>query len=299
MTVKNIVFGAGLVTALATSGSQVGAQSTAPRAETRIRPNVMVLDGRGSQLGVMVEDTANGVRIGEVNSGSAAEKAGVKEGDIVVDFDGERVRSAKQLTRLIQETPEGKSVKMTVTRDGKKQTLDATPDQRSGDFSWNMNWDGDQIRREFERGMQGFRTMPAPPAFSYRFDDRIPGLLENFTMARGGRLGVTVQTLSDQLQEYFGAKEGGALVSSVAKESAAEKAGLKAGDVIVSINGDKVRDAEELTSEIGDKSGEITIGILRDKKASTLKATIESRATRPRTTTPRRGLQPAVMVRPA
>jgi S1-C subfamily serine protease len=116
-------------------------------------------------------------------------------------------------------------------------------------------------------------------------------------MARGGRLGVTVQTLSDQLQEYFGAKEGGALVSSVAKESAAEKAGLKAGDVIVSINGDKVRDAEELTSEIGGKSGEITIGIVRDKKASTLKATIESRTERPRPA-PRPGLQPAAMVRP-
>ena len=294
MTVKNIVFGAGLVTALATSGSptsakatvdeQAGAQSPAPRAETRTRPNVMVLDGRGSELGVMVEDTANGVRIGEVNSGSAAEKAGVKSGDIVVDFDGERVRSAKQLTRLIQETPEGRSVKMTVTRDGKKQTLDATPEQRS--FSWNMNIDGDQIRRDVERGMQEFRTLP--PAFSY--------MMTPFSRAR---LGVQVQSLSDQLQEYFGAKDGGALVSSVTKDSPAEKAGLKAGDVIVSINGDKVRDADELTSEIGDKSGEISIGILRDKKASTLKATIESRTERPRTTTPRRGLQPAVMVRPA
>lgn len=296
MTVKNIVFGAGLVTALAT-GSSVGARPFDSQDSSSGR--VLLAQGRGSELGVMVEDTTNGVRIGEVNSGSAAEKAGVKAGDIVVDFDGERVRSAKQLTRLIQETPEGKSVKMTVTRDGKKQTLDATPEQRS--FSWNgFGIDGDQIRRDIERGMQEYRTIP--PAFNnFEFREPMRGfsyMMPNAPMSRG-RLGVQVQTLSDQLQAYFGATEGGALVSSVTKDSPAEKAGLKAGDVIVSINGDKVRDAEELTSEIGDKSGEVTIGILRDKKASTLKATIESRE-RPRTTpAPRRGLQPAVYVRPA
>jgi S1-C subfamily serine protease len=236
----------------------------------------MVLDGRGSQLGVMVEDTANGVRVGEVTSGSAAEKAGIREGDLIVNFDGERVRSARHLTRLIQETPEGRSVKVTVTRDGKQQTLDATPDARG--FSWNMTIDGDRIRQDIERGMREFRD--APRAFEFRrpmpdgngwFSEMLPSR---------GRLGVQVQTLTPQLEEFFGARDGGALVSSVTKDSAAEKAGIKAGDVITSINGDKVTTAEELTSEIAGKSGEITIGLLRDKKPITLKATIESRTER-------------------
>ena len=45
--------------------------------------------------------------------------------------------------------------------------------------------------------------------------------------------------------------------------------------VITSVNGDRVRDAEDLRTELRDKTGELTIGIVRDKKESTIKATIE------------------------
>ena len=97
----------------------------------------MVLDGRGAQLGVMVSDVdpkaaSGGVRIDEVNEDSPADKAGIKAGDIVVDYDGERVRSARQFTRLVQETPEGRSVAIGIMRDGKKQTVNATPETRHG-----------------------------------------------------------------------------------------------------------------------------------------------------------------------
>jgi serine protease Do len=294
MTVKNIVFCAALATAVTTAGTTAGAQEP--------RRNVMVLDGRGGQLGVMVEDTKTGVRIGEVTSGGAAEKAGIKEGDVVVEYDGERVRSARQLTRLVRETADGRAVKIGIERNGQRQTVDATPEAQT--FSWNMDIDGDQIRRDFERGMEGFREFRAnPPAFNFRYDgeprdfrfhmdDLMPGM-----PASRGRLGVSVQSLSDQLADYFGAKDGGALVSSVTEDSAAAKAGIKAGDVITSIDGDKIHDAEALTSEISGKSGEVSIGILRDKKASTVKATIEPRTNQLRT--PKRGLTPAAMQKPA
>lgn len=240
----------------------------------------MMLDGRGSQLGVMVSDLdpstslgagakeGAGVKVDEVTSDSAAEKAGLKAGDVVVEFDGERVRSARQFTRLVQETPDGRTVKIAVLRDGKRQTLDATPEARS--FGWNMDIDGDRIRREIERGMQQI-----PQRFDYRMGpDMIPGMR---SMSRG-RLGVTVESLSPQLADYFGVKDGGALVSAVTRDSAAEKAGIKAGDVIISVNGDRVRDADSLSREIGDATGtELSIGIVRDKKETTLKATIETR----------------------
>jgi serine protease Do len=242
----------------------------APDARSLRTGNLMMLDGRGSQLGVMVSDVdakeGAGVKIDEVTTDSAAEKAGLKAGDVVVEFDGERVRSARQFTRLVQETPDGRTVKIAVLRDGKRQTLDATPEARS---SWGVDVDGDRIRREIERGMRQI-----PDRFAYRIPEMIPGI----RMGGRGRLGVTVESLSPQLAEYFGVQDGGALVSSVTQGSAAEKAGLKAGDVITSVNGGRVRDAESLSREIGDATGtELSIGVVRDKKETTLKATIESR----------------------
>jgi len=277
---RNLKFGAfflGLAVLVGIAVAGLGAQN---RVEVRQAPrgNLMMLDGRGSQLGVMVSDLdpstslgagakeGAGVKVDEVTGGSAAEKAGLKAGDVVVEFDGERVRSARQFTRLVQETADGRTVKITVLRDGKRQTLDATPEARS--FGWNMDIDSDRIHREIERGMQQI-----PQRFEYRIaPDMIPGMR---LMSRG-RLGVTVESLSPQLADYFGVKDGGALVSAVTKDSAAEKAGIKAGDVITSVNGGRVRDADSLSREIGDATGtELSIGIVRDKKETTLKATID------------------------
>ncbi len=208
---------------------------------------------------------------------SPAAKAGLKAGDIVTEYDGERVRSARQFTRLVQETPEGRSVSMAVLRNGQKQTLQATPEAR--ELSWTMGIDGDRIARETERSMReawrGFRM--DSPAFKFRFDDGFPGPW----MTPRGRLGVSVEGLSTQLAEYFGAKDGGALVSSVTADSPAAKAGIKAGDVITTVNGNRVRDADDLVRELSDaKSDDVTIGLLRDKKETSVKATLESRTER-------------------
>ena len=91
-----------------------------------------------------------------------------------------------------------------------------------------------------------------------------------------GRLGVQVNELTPQLAEYFGVKDGGVLVSSVTGDSPADKAGVKAGDVITSLNGGRVRDGDDLIDQLREKEGEVTVGILRDKKESTVKATLES-----------------------
>jgi membrane-associated protease RseP (regulator of RpoE activity) len=100
--------------------------------------DLLTLQGPGSTLGVSVRDLEGdeaskartdgaGVYINEVRAGTPAEKAGLKRGDIVVEFDGERVRSARHFTRLIRETPPGRTVKSTVIRDGNRQTVDLTP----------------------------------------------------------------------------------------------------------------------------------------------------------------------------
>ncbi len=262
----------------------------------------MLLDGRGAQLGVMVSDVdpnaaSGGVRIDEVNEDSPAERAGIKSGDIVVDYDGERVRSARQFTRLVQETPEGRSVAIGIMRDGKKQTINATPDTA------RMAWNWERGAGSWEQGYPGFHFR-GMPEFRFDYDDRMPRRFEyrlpeefrfpvpgsRFPSSRG-RLGVSVQSITPELAEYFGAKNGGALVSSVAKESAAAKAGIRAGDVIVSINGKAVSDADELVNEIESINGEATIVVLRDKKEMTIKATIE----RARPAAPRAGSRPGLV----
>ena len=286
---KNLKFGAfflGLVVVMATLVTGVKAQSR--------ERNFMVLDGRGSELGAMVSDVdvksaTAGVKVDEVHSDSPADKAGLRAGDIVVDYDGERVRSARQFTRLVQETPGGRSVAIGIMRDGKKQTVNATPE--SGRMTWNFGPDVDRALREAERGMRNFRYEVPAPYFDFRYDDRdrdnreprrfeyrvpqefrvpFPG----YGFGRG-RLGVAVQSLTDELEEFFGAKNGGALVSSVSRDSAAAKAGIKAGDVIVSINGKAVSDSGDLMNALEDITGEATIVVLRDKKEMMLKAIID------------------------
>ena len=279
---KNLKFGVffvGLVLAIGGAISVMSAQDVRVEPRGR-RGDVFMLDGRGAQLGVQVSNVdvnaaTGGVRIDEVNEDSPAEKAGLREGDVVVEYDGERVRSTRQFTRLVQETPDGRTVKIAVLRNGQKQTVDATPE--AGPNAWNFAIDGDQIRREIERGL---RDLPREP-FDFQFDDRGPRRFEYRLpervmpfMGSRGRLGVSVQSLTPDLEEYFGATNGGVLVSSVTQDSAAARAGIKAGDVITSINGDRVSDTGDLMRELDDATGEVTIVVLRDKKEMTLKATL-------------------------
>jgi len=236
-----------------------------------------MLAGRGSALGVIVRDVQSaeaggdrtaGVLIDEVRPGSPADKAGLARGDIVIEFDGERVRSARQFSRLVQETAPGRAVKAVMLRGGARRDIEITPagdaDRRAelmihGDI-------GDYMR---DLGRDLGRLGDRLPPFNFNFDFDMP--------LAGRRLGVSVEELTSQLAGYFGAKDG-VLVTSVADGSAASRAGLKAGDVITAINGQSVRSREDLLRGLREApdSEEVTIGIIRDKKDSTVKAKLEA-----------------------
>jgi serine protease Do len=268
--------GVGAMAAAAASGSG----QWEDRPERRAR-EMTILTGRGAAIGVSVRDVQpaeaggerrEGVVIDEVRSGSPAEKAGLKRGDIVVEFDGERVRSARQFARIVQETPAGRAVKATVIRDGRRTDVEVVPDSDRADMTIHGDF-GDYMRdfgREF--GRWGDRL----PSFDFNFDFDVPGV-------SGRRLGVSVQELTNQLADYLGARNG-LLVTSVADGSSAERAGLKAGDVITSINGDAVRSRQDLLRGLRDSSNgdEVTIGIVRDKKEMILKAKVEAPRRLPR-----------------
>jgi serine protease Do len=234
---------------------------------------VRLFGGSGSQIGVSIRDfnddelkagkATAGVVIEDVEADSPAQKAGFKAADIVVEFDGERVRSTRQFTRLVQETPQGRSVQAAVTRDGQRVSLSVQP-RSGGSFKWDGSGDS-------------FMSLPtpkvSPPMVLER--DVFPPNLERF-LGPSGQLGISVDELSPQLSEYFGTKEG-VLVTTVRDNSNAGRAGVKAGDVIVSLNGGSITTAVDLRRRAQRLEGgdEFTLAIVRDKKPITLKGKVE------------------------
>jgi serine protease Do len=245
----------------------------------RAQPSVEIFTS-GSRIGVSLRDvdeadvktlklqTAAGAVIEEVSEESPAAKAGMRKGDVIVEFDGERVRSVRQLTRLVQDTPGGRKISTVLMRDGQRVTLTVEPS--SSDFRFDAFRSLDGFRSTPKRvPSTPFARAPVPDAFSH--------------LLGHSSLGITLQTLTPQLGDYFGAKEG-ALVTSVTDDSPAAKAGVKAGDVITSFNGVAVDDPSDIrrrSSSLEDGE-EFTLGIVRDRKPMTLKGKVESM--RPRRT---------------
>ena len=240
--------------------------------QTRAR-ELTVLEGRGGEIGVRIADgKSGGVEVTDVQPDSAAARAGLKSGDVIVQFDGERVRSSRQFVRLVQETPPGRTVPASVTRDGKKVDLQITTAEGRGSA---MVIDGDFLRGQLH-GLEQLDRLDQLDKL-----DRLRDLPFNFDfnfpiIAGGSRLGVTVTELTPQLGDHLGAK-GGVLVTSVTDGSAASRAGLKAGDVITSVNGSNVESRDDLARGIRQADGEeVTIGIVRDKQPTSLKAKIDT-----------------------
>jgi serine protease Do len=270
-------------------------------------PLVAALAG-GPRLGVGIRDlmkddlaklkltSLNGVLIESVTKDSAAEKAGVKAGDVVVQYDGENVRTAQQFTRLVRESVAGRAVKMAVMRDARRTELEVAP--AMSDAAVTLDVVEEKLRDAgknlfyFDRRLPEPGEQPAPPGGrTFRWRPNVPmpapegDLLQwfnepgngSFLFSAGrGRLGVTVEELTPELAVYFGVKDG-LLVNAVQAESPAAKAGIKAGDVIGSVNGKAVTSSSELVKELADKDGEVTIGVTRDKRPLSLKATLEPR----------------------
>ena len=269
---------------------------------------VFDVSGRGgSRIGASIGDVSaddvqarkltseSGAIIRDVDDDMPAAKSGIKAGDVIVEYDGEKVRSARQLTRLVQETPSGRKVPTVVTRDGTRMTFTLTPEAATMPSVYSFSA---PLAPRSPRPPRAPRA-PRAPYFDHDFEmpelpemPEIPEMPEMpdmplprvFVMPRmemfgGGRLGVSIQSLSDQMATYFGVDDG-VLVTEVDEDSAASKAGFKAGDVITKINGTVVEDTGDLMRELSGASGEVSIEIVRDRKAQTLKATLEEQSRR-------------------
>ena len=261
--------GVGLVLAVVAIPGVVAQDRPTPEPERRR----VQIDGLGGTIGATVRDVSveesrsaklaqpEGAYVTRVEASGPAAKAGIATGDIIVEFDGERVRSARQLSRLVRESADGRSVRTAFLRNGSRQTAEMTPDSNQ---AWVTLPDFSQLERQMRDLSQRFE-----------FDYNGPGGRGWGGWAGGtrGRFGASLAPVSDQLAAYFGV-ERGALVSSVEMDSPAARAGLKAGDVITSMNGRTVAAVSDVLDEVrrADSGASIAITVMRDKKELKLTA---------------------------
>lgn len=195
-----------------------------------------------------------GALIEGVTSGSSAAQAGLQKDDVIVKWDSESIESARELSRHIRETPAGRAVRLGVLRGGREIEVNAKMGERTSILN--------TVR------------VPRPtPVARVRVRPEIAGV----RVRDGVRLGAQLQTMTTQLAEYFGlSKRTGALVVFVFADSPASKAGLKAGDVILSVAGETVENPMDLRRILTTKSeGSVEVKVLRDKQEQTLTVHVE------------------------
>jgi len=191
---------------------------------------------------------------------------------VVVEFDGERIRSARQFARVVRETRPDRPVRMAYLRGGTRNTAEITPVARDlgelGDL-------GARISRQVE---QGLRALPRDFNFDFDFDG--PG--DRLRVVPGARLGASLTPLTPQLAQYFGVSDG-LLVASVDTDSSAARAGLKAGDVITAVGGRDVRSAAEVTRELrrAEPGTNMELRVTRDRKPVTVTIPVAERPAQP------------------
>ena len=273
-SVAGAVVLAAAAAATAVAAGEVGGAEPAQRdREVREEREVRRLDitAGGSYIGVTVREVGEddgaaageGAVVEDVRAGGPAADGGVEAGDVVVEFDGERVRGTRQLTRLVRETPAGRSVPVDVLRDGDRVTLSVTPEERGG--AWMARTptvDAGRFRGSVSNPRDGW-------VWEGNFDE-----LEDIrsvvvgafaSLAGRARLGIQADAVSGQLAEYFGVSSG-VLVRHVEDDTVAAAAGLRAGDVITAMDGEPVEDVATLRRRLADlePGASFTLAVTRE-----------------------------------
>jgi C-terminal processing protease CtpA/Prc len=198
--------------------------------------------------------TGTGALVSRVVEDSPAAKAGVQKGDVIVGINTATIASSTDLTDAIGKLKVGQAISVRIVRDGTRRSLSAKLAERPAEE------------------MEEAPVAPGTTRYKYDGDDFIfdhdmPG----FAMFGGsrGRLGVRVQDLNTDLGSYFGISDGkGVLITEVLKETPAEKAGLKAGDVITKVGERRV----DLVNALRDADQKVKLTVMRQKTSRTIES---------------------------
>jgi len=223
---------------------------------------VDIADVSKDRLGALKLKDEKGVEVTMVDQDAPAGKAGIKEHDVILTMNGTPIESGAQLRRMIHETPPGRMIKLGLSRDGQPLALEVQlADKHKEMTSWSK---------------PGDIHVNVPPIHVPDID--IPSM-NMVVVTSSARSGLMVENITPQLGDFFGVKDGnGVLVRSVEKGSRAEKAGFRAGDVIVKINNQPVHDTSDFSHAVKSReNNSVTVGVVRDKKEQTLNLTLPAR----------------------
>jgi len=248
-------------------------------------------DGDEGYLGVMLQDVSpsmakalqmgdkSGVMINEVIDDGPAEKAGIEDGDVILEFNGQTIAEYKDLTKAVRATSPGDKVEVVVLRGGKTKTIDVEIGKNENEDVFFMSKDGDiDVRAPH---FKHFDTGDANVWVMRDDDDDVSWTMDmdhDFVFdSDRGFLGVHLDDLEGQLGEYFGVEDGnGALVTEVVEDSPAAKAGLKAGDVIVKVGSQDVDSAKAVHKALADTEPDqqMAVEVVRKGKKKEVSVTL-------------------------
>ena len=204
-------------------------------------------------LGVATEKNADGAAIAEVTDNSAAEKAGLKKGDIITKIDGESVSSPEDLTKIIGKRKPEDKVTITYKRDGKEEKATAALGKRPNVSAGNI-----RMFTNPEIDMPNFEMVNPRLNIHPRFNDDFFS-----TLSTRPRIGLRAQDTEDGK---------GVKVVGIDEESAAEKAGIKKDDIITEFDGKSVNNVDELATLARDarEKNAVQVKLTRNGKQQTL-----------------------------
>lgn len=276
-------------------------QTPEAKKEKEKAPNVFSwsFDGDGGYLGVQTQEVSKenfakfglrevqGVAVEKVMDNSPAAAAGIKAGDVILRFNGDEITSARKLTRMVSEVDPDHQVKLTISRGGSEQEITATVGKRpmpkfeNGNFSFSMPEGMNKFDPEKFKGLDNLKDLPQ----FKEFKGEIPNVLitpggdgQSFLWrsGEGRQIGIAVYPVTKQLGERFGV-ESGVMINNVRSDSPAAKAGLKAGDIVIEIDGKAVKNNLDLIKAINaKKEGDVQITIMRDRNRQTISVTPEA-----------------------